>query len=237
MIGRKRFWTEAQARAAQAGGFGVYLDDRPLRTPEKRLLVLPSPALAGAIAAEWAAIEGEIQPDRLPFTRAANSAIDRVAADPEPVIDALAAYGDADLLCYRADGPEPLQARQAAQWDPWLDWSRRDLSAPLFAVIGVMHQPQPAGSLAALRDQVAGHDAFGLAALHDLVTLSGSLVLALAVSREVLDPTDAWELSRLDERWQAEQWGRDAEADRLEQEKYAAFLRAEQFLALRRAKG
>lgn len=233
MIGRKRFWKQVSV-GPQEAGFGVFLDNRPLRTPEQRALAVPSRPLAEAIAAEWAGIEGEIRPDTLHFTRAANSAIDRVSAHAEAVVDALAAYGEADLLCYRADGPTALQDRQSAQWDPWLDWSRDELSAPLFAVVGVMHQPQPPESLAALRDHVACHDAFSLTGFHDLVTLSGSLVLALAVSRGVLDGGSAWELSRLDEIWQAEQWGEDAEAERMAREKRAAFLRAEAFISLLR---
>jgi chaperone required for assembly of F1-ATPase len=235
MIGRRRFWQDVALRPEAEGGFAVLLDARPLRTPEKRLLCLPTQALAEAVAAEWAGIAGEIRPDELPFTRAANSAIDRVSANLRPVVAALAAYGETDLLCYRAEGPAALQERQSALWDPWLDWSRRALGAPLFAVAGVIHQPQPQASLAALRARVAGHDAFELTGLHDLVTLSGSLVLALAVSAGALGGDAAWSLSRLDETWQAEQWGSDAEAEAAAQLKRAAFLRAERLLHLVRA--
>lgn len=228
---RRRFWTQAGVRPLDAG-YGVDLDDRLLQTPARRALVLPTRALARAIAAEWNAIEAEIRPEALPLTRAANSAADRVAPDPTPVVDAIAAYGDSDLLCYRAEEPLALVQRQAAAWNPWLEWSGRVLGAPLLAVVGVMHHPQPAESLARLRAHVAGCDAFGLTALHDLVSLSGSLVLGLAVSRGALDPGDAWELSRIDETWQAEQWGEDAEAQAQAERRHADFLRAEHFLQL-----
>ncbi|WP_424933595.1 ATP12 family chaperone protein [Amaricoccus macauensis] len=231
MIGRKRFWKEVSV-APQDAGQGVFLDGRPLRTPEQNALSVPTRALAEAIAEEWSGIEGEIQPDTLPFTRAANTAIDRVSARRDPVVDMLAAYGETDLLCYRADGPEALQARQSEAWDPWLDWSRRELSAPLHAVVGVMHQPQPAESLIALRGALEALDPFELTGIHDLVTLSGSLVLGLAVARDAIDADSAWVLSRLDELWQIEQWGEDAEAEALARRKWEAFLRAERFLQL-----
>lgn len=228
---RRRFWTQAGVRPRDTG-FGVDLDDRPLQTPARQALLLPTRPLAEAIAAEWNAIEAEIRPEALPLTRAANSATDRVAPDPGPVIDAIAAYGGSDLLCYRAEEPLALVRRQAAAWNPWLDWSGRVLGAPLLAVVGVMHHPQPAESLARLRAHVAGFDAFRLTALHDLVSLSGSLVLGLAVSRGALAPEDAWELSRIDEAWQAEQWGEDCEAADQAARRRADFLQAEHLLRL-----
>jgi chaperone required for assembly of F1-ATPase len=148
------------------------------------------------------------------------------------VIDAITEYGGSDLLCYRADAPAGLAARQAEGWDPWLAWSARALGAPLVAVAGVVHQPQPAPSLAALRAAVAQHDAFGLTALHELVALSGSLVLGLAVARGALDAGAAWELSRLDEAWQAEHWGLDAEAEAASERRREAFVRAAGVFAL-----
>ena len=180
MIAAKRFWTGVSVVEAP-GGFGLRLDERPLRTPAKAELVVPTLALGRAIAAEWAAIEGEVVPEALPFTRAANVALDRVAVDPAPVVDHVAAYGESDLLCYRADGPAGLVARQAAAWDPPLAWAAERLGAPLAPTIGVAHRAQDPASLAALRVAVAAHDPFGLTALHELVTLSGSLVLGLAV--------------------------------------------------------
>jgi chaperone required for assembly of F1-ATPase len=227
-------WSAASAQATRAGGFEVRLDDRPLRTPAKQDLVLPSKTLAEAIAAEWRAVQTEIDPSRMPLTRAANSALDRVAPDPRPVVDAIAGYGETDLLCYRAAEPDGLRLRQSALWDPWLEWSARALGAPMIAVTGVIHHAQPAPSVAALRRAVAGHDAFGLTGLHELVALSGSLVLGLAVAHGALEPARAWELSRLDEIWQAEQWGVDAEAEADAARRLEAFLQAALLLRLLR---
>lgn len=227
---RRRFW-KAAALVAEGTGFGIWLDTRPLRTPAGAALVVPTEALAAAVAAEWDALENEIRPDLLPVTRAVNVAIDRVAPNPGPVVETIADYGGTDLLCYRAPEPASLATRQADGWDPWLTWSARALGAPLVAVTGVMHVAQPPASLAALRAAVAAEDAFGLTALHELVSISGSLVLGLAVARGALDPAEAWALSRIDEDWQAEQWGLDAEAVA------AASIRSEDFLraaALRR---
>lgn len=224
-IVRRRFW-ECAAAVPEGEGFGVRLDARPLRTPAGVALVVPTEALAAEIAAEWDALEAEIRPEHLPFTRAANVAIDRIAGAPGPVVAAIAEYGGTDLLCYRAAGPAALVTRQAERWDPWLSWSARVLDAPLVAVTGVMHVPQPAASLAALRAAVAAEDAFGLVALHDLVALSGSLVLGLAVARGAIDPEEAWEVSRTDEGWQAGQWGVDAEAEAEAAVRRADFLRA-----------
>jgi chaperone required for assembly of F1-ATPase len=228
---RRRFWTRAGVRP-EAGGFGVALDARTLQTPARAPLVVPTEALAAAIAGEWNAVEAEILPERLLLTRAANSAIDRVARNPAAVAAAIAAYGDADLICYRAEAPEGLRAHQAAGWDPWLAWSAAALEAPLEARTGVVYRPQPAASLAALGVAVTAQGPFGLTALHELVTISGSLVLALAVARGALDGAAAWELSRIDESWQSEHWGRDAEAEAAAARKRRDFLAAEEFLVL-----
>lgn len=222
---RRRFWTAASTQA-QADGHAVLLDDRSLRTPAGSPLVVPTAALAAAIATEWNALATEILPDRLPLTRAANAAIDRVAPDPAPVADAVAAYGGTDLLCYRADGPAELVDRQAAAWDPWLAWAAARYGAPLLTATGIMHQPQPPASLAALRTAVGAADPFTLTALHELVALSGSLILGLAVADAALDPITAWALSRLDETWQAEQWGIDAEAEAAAEKAGSGFLAA-----------
>ena len=231
LAGRKRFWKSASV-VDGASGFGVLLDDRPLRTPAKAPLEVPSRALADAIAAEWDAQCEAIEPESLGFTRAANTAIDRVAPNPTAVVDAIAEYGGTDLLCYRAEGPFGLLMRQSEAWDPWLDWSAGTLSAPLIAVTGIMHHAQPAASLSALRSGVAVHDPFALVALHDLVSLSGSLVLGLAVSRGALPAAEAWSLSRLDETWQIEQWGTDDEAEAAAARREAGFRQAARMLDL-----
>lgn len=231
MIAAKRFWTEVSV-VETPGGFGVRLDDRVLRTPAKAELVVPTRALAEGIAAEWRAIEGEIRPDALPFTRSANVAVDRIATDPGPLVAHLAGYGETDLLCYRAEGPVGLQARQAAAWDPPLAWAAADLGALLAVTEGVAHRAQDPSSLAVLREAVAAHDPFALAALSELVTLTGSLVLGLAVARGALGAPEAWAASRLDETWQEEQWGVDDEAADMARVRENDFLRAATLLEL-----
>lgn len=231
---KRRFWISAHVVAEEAG-YGVTLDARPLRTPAKAPLILPTRALARAIADEWDAQTTEIDPFAMPLTRAANAAIDKVPASHAAVAAMLAEYGGADLICYRAATPEGLVRRQQAAWDPWLDWVRQELRAPLVCVEGVMFAAQPQESLERLAALVAAHDPFELTALHDLVTLSGSLVMGLAVSRGVIGAEAAWAASRIDEDWQAEQWGHDDAADAVAAEKRAAFLSAARFQNLLRA--
>lgn len=228
---RKRFWRHARV-TEHADGFVVLLDARTLSTPSKRPLALPTAALAQGIADEWQALGDEIEPARLPLTRAANTAIDRVAPARTAVVEELAAYGGTDLVCYRAEAPAELVDRQAAAWDPWIAWSRDALHAPLVAVEGVMHRPQPPASLGALQRAVDAHDPFALTALSELVSLSGSLVLALAVSHGALAAEEAWPLSRIDETWQAERWGFDAEAEAGAAARHRDFLQAETLLGL-----
>ncbi|WP_112321734.1 ATP12 family chaperone protein [Oceanibium sediminis] len=229
---QRRFWKDADICLAEGGGWSVLLDDRPLRTPGKALLAVPTAALARAVAAEWQAQDERIKPETMPFTRAANSAIDKVTPAHEAVASMLAEYGGSDLLCYRAAAPDALCARQKEEWDPWIEWCARAHGARLHLAVGVMPLEQPEASLSALAAAVRAHSAFELTALHDLVTLSGSLVLGLAVSGGAIDPERAWGISRLDETWQAEQWGADEEAARAAAEKAEAFAQAARLLAL-----
>lgn len=221
----RRFWDAAQVVALE-DGFTVHLDARPLRTPAKGALVVPTQALARAIAAEWDAQDEVIAPHSMPFTRSANAALDKVRPQHAEVAAMIAEYGDTDLLCYRATAPEALARRQAEAWDPLLDWAGAALGARLAPVAGVMHCPQQAAALARLRAQVAAQDIFALTALHDLVSLSGSLVIGLAAQAHQAPLADLWALSRLDESWQEAQWGRDAEAAAAAEIKRAAFLHA-----------
>ena len=224
----KRFWKTATVSKVE-GGYAVLLDARPVRTPAKAPLVVPTRAMADAIAAEWDAQAEVLDPNTMPVTKGANAAIDKVRTQRDEVIALLAEYGDSDLLCYRAAGPVELIARQAAGWDPMLDWAANTLGARLFVGEGVMHVPQTARALGLLRDALDQFDAFALAAVHDLVSISGSLVLALAVTRDAISVDDAWALSRIDESWQTEQWGEDAEAAASEAAKKTAFLNAARF--------
>lgn len=230
---KRRFWKTVAVREGY-DGHEVTLDERPVRTPAKTALALPTRALAEAVAREWEAQAEEIRPHEMPLTRAANAAIDKVAVNRDAVAEMLASYGGTDLLCYRADAPEGLVRRQNEAWDPWLDWAEAELSAPLIRIVGVMHHPQPPESLAQLAGEVSRHDHFEMTALHDLVTLTGSLVLGLAVSRRALTAEQAWDLSRVDELWQEELWGQDDEAQALAQERRAAVLSAGRLLDLLR---
>ncbi len=227
----KRFWKDATADSCD-GGFTVRLDGRAVKTPAKTLLVVPTLALAQAIAAEWDAQQGLVKPDTMPHTRTANSALDKVATQFAQVAENMALYGGTDLLCYRATGPQELIDRQQAQWGPLLDWCSTDLGAPLIATAGVMHIEQPDASLGQLSALVHGWTPFQLAAAHDLIAISGSLVLALAVTKGRLTPDQAWALSRIDESWTDEQWGVDDDAAHLESLKRAAFTHAARFFAL-----
>ena len=225
----KRFWTAAAVTEDQQG-FGIALDGRPVKTPAKRLLAVPTRALAQAIAEEWDAQEDKIDPRSMPFTRTANAAIDKVATQKPEVADMLAAYGDSDLLCYRAEAPEELVARQAEQWDPLLDWAEEELGARLQARSGVMHAPQSPDALNQLSKRVHAMDCFALAGFHDLVSLSGSLILGFAAAQDVKTPAEIWDISRLDEIWQAELWGADDEAEATAAIKKAAFLHAKRVM-------
>lgn len=224
----RRFWTEARAEPCPQG-FTVLLDARPVRTPAKAALVLPSLAMAKAIAAEWQAQEGTVKPATMPMTRMANSAIDKVAPQFDEVAALIAAYAETDLLCHRAEAPAALAARQVAAWDPLLDWAADALAARLRVTVGIMPVRQPAASLDALAEAVRAMTNFRLAALHDLVAITGSLVLGLAVAHGRTDAATAFALSRIDEDWQAELWGRDEEAAESEAVKRAALMDAERF--------
>lgn len=226
----RRFWTEVEV-APEGGAFAVTLDGCPVRTPRKARLLVPTRAFAEAVAEEWRAQEDVVDPRAMPATRLANAALDTVRASREEVVDALAGYGATDLLCYRAERPEALARRQGAGWDPLLAWAAEALGADLAVARGVMPVPQPPAGLARLRERVAAFDDFGLAAFHDLVALSGSLVLALAVAMGRLDPEEAWRLSRLDEDHQIEEWGEDEEAAEAAARRRAAFLDAARFHA------
>lgn len=227
----KRFWETAEVVEAD-GGFTVHLDGREVRTPVKTPVIVPTRAMADAMASEWAAQGEKIDPLSMPVTRAANAALDKVAPQHREVVDMLAAYGDSDLLCYRAESPEGLVAAEAAGWDPLVDWSATALGAPLKLRTGIMHAPQDAASLTALHGHVAAFDAFRLTALHDLVAITGSLVLGLAVTRERLDAAQAWTLSRIDEDWQIAQWGVDEEAAEQAMLKRRDLVAAERFYQL-----
>ena len=224
----KRFWTDATVVTSDAG-FAVQLDGRAVKTPAKAPLVVPSQAIAEAIAAEWQAVEEKIDPSVMPFTRSANAAIDKVTPQFREVADMLAAYAESDLLCYRAEAPAELAQRQADRWDPILDWAHATFGGRLMPTAGLMPVDQNADAIASLTAPLYQATPFALTAFHDLISLSGSYVLGLTVTQGHFSPEDAWALSRLDEEWQAEQWGRDEEAEEAAEIKRLAFLHAANF--------
>jgi chaperone required for assembly of F1-ATPase len=229
--GVKRFWKTAGVEAAD-GGFAVALDGRQVRTPCGRRLALPNRPLAEAVAAEWDAVEAEVRPHAMPLTGFANAAIDLVADDAPGFADGLARYGASDMLCYRADAPEPLVARQAAAWDPLLDWARARFGVAFVVTAGIVPVSQPPETRARLGAALAAHPPFALAALSPLVTLSGSLVLALALAERAIDEEAAWTAALLDETFQAERWGEDAEAVAIRADRRRQFRAAARFLDL-----
>jgi len=208
----RRFYKEVAVTDAQDGGFGIALDNRPVRTPGGAPLALSTATLAEAVAAEWAAQDAEIRPLSMPMMRLAATAIDRVSAERAAIVDRIAAYGGSDLLCYRAEGPDALVALQAALWQPLLDWLAECHGARLTVTQGITHVAQDQDALDALRSAVAALDDGRLAAISQLTASSGSLVIALAVAARHIDAAAATAASLLDEQWQAEQWGEDAEA-------------------------
>jgi chaperone required for assembly of F1-ATPase len=225
----KRFWKEARAEGGE-----VLLDGRPVRTPKRNPLALPTSALAQAIAAEWSAVGEELDPRALPLTGLANAAVDIVASDRLSFAQSLAKYGESDLLAYRVESPQALVARQAAEWDPLLDWvlARYDVHVGLAA--GVIHRPQPAATVARLRDATAARSDFELAALSPLVTIGGSLIAGLALLERAFDPDTVWTAVNLDELWQEEQWGEDALAMKAREERRREWDAAVRFLELLR---
>lgn len=224
----KRFWKQAEALACE-GGYTVQLDGRAVKTPAKAALVVPTLAMAQAIAAEWEAQEDEIKPQTMPVTRSANAAIDKVSVQFDEVADMVADYGDSDLLCYRADSPAELVDRQAAAWDPILDWAEETFGARLEPRTGVIHAPQDPESLDRLRHLVHQMTPFQLTAFHDLVGISGSLILGYAAAYDLRAPESVWKLSRVDEDWQIEQWGADEEDAETVEKKRNEFLHAHNF--------
>lgn len=207
----KRFYKKVSI-APSDGGFAVLLDGRPVKTPARNSLLLPTEKLAAAIAAEWREQGDEVVATAMPLLRLSNTVVDGVAVNRESVIDAILRFGENDLLCYRAHQPPELVARQREGWDPMLDWARQRFGAHMAVAEGLGHVDQTPQSLAALRLALTGHDAFTLAGLHVIASITGSLVLALAVVEGQTSGAHAFVLSRIDESYQAEKWGEDAEA-------------------------
>jgi chaperone required for assembly of F1-ATPase len=211
---------------------GITLDGRAVKTPAKAPLILPNTALAEAVADEWRAQGEEIDPHSMPCTGLANAAIDHCSPDPVRFAEDLAVYGETELLCYRAEEPFALVAKQNQDWNPLLGWAQTRFDISFVLLRGIMHQPQPPETLARLRDAVGAYSPFALTALSPLVTISGSLVIALALSEGAITPEAAFDAAHLDELWQEEQWGADDFALEARALRRRDFLSAAHFLNL-----
>jgi chaperone required for assembly of F1-ATPase len=223
----KRFWKEASAEAGE-----VLLDGRPVRTPKRNTLTLPTPALAEAVAAEWNGVGEELDPRALPLTGLANAAIDIIGPDRLAFGEALAKYGETDLLAYRAESPPELVERQAAEWNPLLAWVQHRYDVHIEVTTGVMHRPQPPATVERLRDATVALGAFQLAALSPLVTIGGSLIAGLALVERAFDADRLWNAINLDELWQEEQWGADLLAEQAREARRRDWDAAVRFLDL-----
>jgi chaperone required for assembly of F1-ATPase len=229
----RRFYQAATAAAVKVG-YAVLLDDKPVRTPAKQALAVPTAALAEAIAAEWRGQGDTIDLNALPLTRIASTAIDLVAPRHGAIVDAIAKYAGTDLVCYRSEHPPALAERQREAWQPLIDWLALRYDAPLAVTTGILPIDQPAASLQALHAELAAQGAMTLAALHLLTAACGSLVVALALAEGRLDADSAFATAQLDETFEIEQWGEDAEQTQRRAALRQDIAVAARFLALMR---
>ncbi len=227
----KRFYKEVSVHAAD-GGYAILLDGKPVKTPMRRALSLPNAHMAEAVKSEWDAQGEDIDPASMVVTGFANAAIDRVADERETFVQNIAAYGESDLLCYRADSPDPLIERQMREWQPWLEWTEQNYDAALIVVSGIMHKEQPKQSLLNLRKAVEAMNDFQLSAMAKMTHISGSLIMSLALYEGKTEIDAIWPALCLDELWQEEQWGADSFAQKHRDDRYADFKAALDFLKL-----
>lgn len=228
----KRFYAEVSVGAAPGGGYQILLDGRPVRTPKKLQLTVPTRQLAEAVSEEWAAQKERIDPSSMPLTKLAITAIDAVAGSIPDVAADVVRFAGSDLLCYRAEAPAPLAELQAKSWDPILSWIEAETGARFLLAEGVMPVTQSPAALSRFGDLVAPYGVMQLAALHVMTTLTGSAFLALAVAKDRLSAEEAWEAAHLDEDWQIARWGVDVEAADRRARRRAEMLAASRFLEL-----
>lgn len=228
----KRFYQDVAVKAESLGGASLLLDGKLVRTPGNAPLILPNRALAEAVAEEWRGQSERIDPGTMPLTRLAHSVIDGVKGREGAVIGDILGYAGSDLVCYRAEGPEPLVALQAKHWDPVVALAKSDLGALMRLAAGVTHVAQPEASLQEIERRLAGYDAWNLAALHVMTGLTGSALLALAVALQRLSPEEAWTAAHVDEDWQISQWGDDDEARLRRANRWRDFTAAARMLEL-----
>lgn len=231
----RRFWKAAELSQC-AAGYSLALDGRPVKTPKANLLVLPNLALAQTVQQEWQAVPdaADVNPAAMPMTGFANATTDHVLPDPSQFIGAIAAYGESDAFCYRAEAGTPLAERQKEIWDPWLNWAAKHYRVEFVVVEGVLHKAQPTATLEKLRDAVAFQDAYKLAPLAKIAHLTGSLVAMLALVEGAGDAEELWTASCLDELWQEELWGSDHWAEKHRADRRADYMGAVRFLELLR---
>ena len=228
---QKRFWKSVHVVSSEAGYF-IKLDDKILKTPAKRQMMLPTEALAKKVASEWDEQVEEIDPTTMPFTKSANAVMDKVSEQYEEVSSLLGEYGETDLLCYRADSPPELQKRQKTGWDPILKWAENIFKVQINCGIGIVYIPQNENLFSEIHRKISSLNIFELTAFYDMVSITGSLILGLAIINGRLSAEEAYQLSRIDEQWQLEQWGEDEEAQVASNLKNIAILHSEEFFAL-----
>jgi chaperone required for assembly of F1-ATPase len=226
----KRFWKDVTVEAG-----AILLDGRGVRTPAREPLILATPALADAVAEEWRAVGTEIDPRVMPLTGYANAAIDKIAPNTAIFAAGLASYGETDLLCYRAENPPELAVRQGEIWNPLLDWARARYDIAFLVTAGIVHRAQPPETLARLSAAIAARSPFELAALSPVVTIGGSLVVALMLAEAAITADAAFDATHLDELWQAELWGEEWMAADARALRRADFVNSARMLALLRA--
>ncbi|MEL6289412.1 MAG: ATP12 family protein [Pseudomonadota bacterium] len=229
--GPKRIF-ETAAAAETDGGFALELDGRRVRTPARHVLMVPSRALADAVAAEWNAQGEHVDFQAMPLTRLSNTALDNVRGREATIVEEIIGFAASDLTCYRAERPESLIAAQQNGWDPVHAWIAERFGTRPIIVAGIMHADQPASLLDALRDVLAAADPFILTATHNFTTLTGSAFLGVGLLGARFSPTDAWACAHIDEDWQAERWGHDAEAAARRRYREGEFTSAYRFLTL-----
>lgn len=227
----KRFYTSVSVEPSE-GGYALLLDGRPVKTPGRLALILPNETMAQAVAEEWEGQGEEIVIASMPITGFANAAIDRIADDPERFIDDIASYGETDTLCYRADPGDPLAERQHAEWEPIVQWAENRYDIRLLRVAGIIHQPQSTHSLSRLKAVVAAHDRFNLAGLSTMTSMGGSLLASLALLEQAFDSGTIWRAVSLEELWQEELWGADADAVATRELRRAQFDQAYRFCCI-----
>ena len=228
MTPRKRFYKSVSV----TGDYGIALDGRVVKTPLKSPLRLPTQELAEAVAAEWAAQGEKIAPSTMLFTKLANTAIDRVAMDRSRIVNEILEYAGSDLVCYRANEPEALVRRQRQHWDPVIDWARTAIDAPIETQTGIVHRLQPAAAIAAIEQALSERSDFEISAFYTIMAITGSGLIALMLAHGAVTPEAGWLAAHIDEDFQIETWGHDAEAAARRIRRHTEYLACCRFMAL-----